>query len=332
MGSQVIVNKNITRRDFLKKGAVATLVGIGAFIDRRNFDKVTISKVWAESRNRKPTMRYRMLGRTNMMVSEISFGGALNYGKSPWLDNFPKILRNILDRSLELGINLFDTSSSCDHGYCTEDDFAHLAPNRNRCFISTKIDKLSALGARSNVENSLRKMKLDYIDLVLLHNSPGSRGNWDDCLKAFDELDKMKLEGKIRFMGISNHNNDRLKEGLVNYRSRIDAIMMRYSFHSFYSDSSAEEVINLAKSKDVGVIVMKAFMGANEHWNTRVRSWQKDPTNWSRLSCFINDETSVAQACIKYVLNNPGVSTALLGMRNSAELEENIAVFKLKRG
>ena len=117
---------------------------------------------------------------------------------------------------------------------------------------------------------------------------------------------------------------DKLKIALTSHLDLIDTILLLYSFHAEHL--GAEETITLAHSKDIGVIAMKAFMGGYKSWTERTKEWKSDPTNWARVSPLIGKDTSIAQACLKYVIRNVEVSTVIVGMRTIEEINENSKV------
>jgi len=123
-----------------------------------------------------------------------------------------------------------------------------------------------------------------------------------------------------------HHSYDALKTVLTKHVDLIDAILLLYSFHP--ETSGAEEIINLAHSLDIGTVAMKVFRGASESWEERVKKWQADEAAWSKLSLHVDENTSVGQACLKYVLKNPKLSTAIVGMQSIAQVEENARVLR----
>ncbi|MFQ6041588.1 MAG: aldo/keto reductase [Candidatus Poribacteria bacterium] len=307
---------SINRREFLKQSAGA-LLGTAAFAVS-NVDATEITpQADVERRNEHPDMRYRRLGKTNLMVSALGLGGAYHYGPNALSDQ--DAINKTFDRALDLGINYFDTSPD----YGTEGHFAHLAKSRERCFIATKVNTMSAEGSRSEVENSLKVMNTDYLDVVQTHYKP-TDDDWTGALEALEELNKLRDEGKIRFVGFTHHSYDALKRVLTKHVDLIDTILLLYSFHP--ETSGAEEIIDLAHSLDVGVVAMKVFRGASESWKERVKKWKADEAAWSRLSQHIDASTSVGKACLKYVLKNPKLSTAIVGMQSIAQVEENAKV------
>ena len=331
------MEKRLSRRGFLTtSGGVAVGLGLSSLLPNCGSDErnpVTVSKGGQHPddvdnpkpenpnpENPNPGMPYRRLGRTDLMVSAISFGGAFRYG--PGALNDTKEIQRMLDQSLDLGINYFDTAPQ----YLTEGDFAYLAPRRDEYFLATKVTIASPKLVRPQVEMSLAAMKTDYLDVIQTHNHPET-DEWSDTLETLQELHKLKEEGKVRFVGFTHHSHDALKTALQEYTEWIDLIMLMYNFHS--DTDGAHEVISLADKKDIGTIAMKVFRSALQTWEERVERFQGDAGNWERLNALMDGSTSVAQACIKYVLKNPLLSTALLGMQSVQNVQENASMAKM---
>jgi len=313
----------ISRREFLIAGMGLVASGTAALSSYGKDIKEDVTPAIekpGEFRNFNQNMLYRRLGRTNLMVSEVSFGGAFHYGPGAIKDTAE--IQKMFDKALELGISYFDTSPD----YGTEVYFSYLSQKREQCFIATKVNTMSASGARAEVENSLKVMKTDYLDVIQTHYKPQDE-DWSGTLEALQELHKLKGEGKVRFVGFTHHSYDALRIALNEHSDLIDTILLLYSFHS--ETDGAVDIIKLAHSKDIGTLAMKVFRSASETWEKRVATFQADATNWARLNALMDDSTSVAQACIKYVLKNPLLSTALLGMQSIENVCENAVVPKM---
>ena len=316
---------DISRREFLLSsiGLAASGTAALSFYEKTaRADTATESEKPAEIRNPNQNMSYRRFGRTHLMVSAVSFGGAFHYGPGALKDTSE--IQRLLDKSLESGINYFDTSPD----YGTEGHFAYLAPKREQYFLATKVNTMSAVGARAEVENSLKVMKTDYLDVIQTHYKPRDE-DWSGTLEALRELNKLKEEGKVRFVGFTHHSYDALRTALTEHSDLIDTILLLYSFHS--ETDGATDIITLAHSKDIGAAAMKVFRAAYETWEDRVAKFQTDAENWARLEALMDGSTSVAQACVKYVLKNPLLSTALLGMQSVEYVSENTSVPKMMK-
>jgi aryl-alcohol dehydrogenase-like predicted oxidoreductase len=282
-------------------------------------------------------MIYRRLGKTNMVVSTVALGGSSNCGQRPWASDDPMGYQSMLEKLLELGVNYFDTSQSGGHlssCYGTEYDFEFLCRplNRDKVFISTKVDDVSPFGARTAVEGSLSIMNTDYVDLVYIHNGLGVSGtDYGAALACFDVLDDMVAEGKIRFKGMTSHSYE-LHTGLLNaFADRIDVIMgfchpIKGGFSGAEGTVEAwESVYRIAESKDVGVVAMKVLISPNDPWSTRETLLRHDPEAWARLQPLVQLGCTVPQACIRWALSNEAVNTAVVGMRTVGEAEEDTA-------
>lgn len=328
----------LSRRGFLKLGS-GLGAGIAGGLLAGQAGSRAAEAADLEYRNRKPDrMTYRRLGKTNMMVSAVSLGAAANYGEGQAADDAPAAYRAMLERLLDFGVNHFDTSTydyTNYRGYYeTEDDFACLctSANRDKVFISTKVDKLSL--TRASVEASLKRMRTDHVDLVYIHNARGVSGkDYSAAMSCFDVLDELIREGKVRFKGMTAHSIGKLTGLLQRYSDRVDAIMGFHAATNKYPYASGsvggwEALYELAKSKDVGVVGMKVLLGAIQPWSTRKDNLRKDPAAWARIRPFVEAGCTVPQACIRWALSNRNVHTALLGMRTLAEAKEDLAAAK----
>jgi predicted aldo/keto reductase-like oxidoreductase len=254
------------------------------------------SSDWAGSRVRS----YRPLGRTGFEISDISFGCADL--------SDPKVAQ----RALERGINYFDTSP----------DYAHANSEialgegiqgfpRERVFIASKFctpkghlkSGTPVKDVIAAVEESLRRLRTDYLDLVHIHAV-----NSIDRLMApniHEAFDRLKQAGKVRFLGVSSHTVDleRVMQHAVD-SGRFDVIMVAYSFKSW---PKLEGIFRDAHQRGVGVVAMKTLKGAHH----------------SKLADFTPTEReSFAQAAFKWVLSNPNVSGLVISIARFGQIDE----------
>lgn len=269
----------------------------------------------SERRNRGMSMNYRRLGKTNIMVSKISLGCALNYGCNPLGTKLNNTMRNLYAKALEHGINFFDTSINSDKQYSEEESFQYFRPVRDKVYLSTKVNDFEPASTRASIERSLSRMKTDYIDVVFLHEM-GARGGWDNGIPALEEIRKMIEEGKVRFAGVSDHSYSNLIQ-IGNYAHLVDVILLIYNINNI---RRAEAVISEATSHDIGTFAIKVFGGAYKCWTDKANDWLND----SNLQPYLSKSIKVAQAAVRFVLSNPDLSSALIGMRSEAEIMENV--------
>jgi predicted aldo/keto reductase-like oxidoreductase len=307
-----------TRRKFLigAGAGVAGVVGASAATLGRNAGWMTVTgpniasevptssetpkKEWEGSR----VQSYRRLGRTDMMVSDIVLGtGRIN------LDNDGEgIARAVIER----GVNYFDTAPDYSgHGSELAVGRAIKAlANRDEFYLATKFCTGSGhLGTNASVQDymdaidgSLGRLNTDYVDLAHIH----SCDNVDRLMSenAHEAFDRLKEQGKVRFLGVSTHTPD--LETVANAAiesDRFDVMMLAYHHGAW---PGLGEIIDRAAAKDIGVVAMKTLKGAKHEGLLELRD-QAD---------------SYPQAAFKWVLANPSVSCLVISFFEPQHVDE----------
>jgi aryl-alcohol dehydrogenase-like predicted oxidoreductase len=192
-------------------------------------------------------MQTTIFGRTNLSVSRTGFGcipiQRISYDKSTAL----------LRHAYENGVTLFDTANA----YTTSEERIGIAlfPYRKNIVICTKSSVNSPEDLMKNIENSLRMLKTDYIDVFQLHNPPFvPLPNGDDGI--YDCLLKAKMQGKILHIGITSHSKDRAKEAVLS--GFFDTL--QYPF-SYLSSEEELEIVDLCREYNIGFLAMKGLCG-----------------------------------------------------------------------
>ena len=158
-------------------------------------------------------MKHRQLGKSDLQVSAVGLG-CNNFGYVANMDVAAS--RQVIDKAIDVGISFFDTSDS--YGASEEILGKVLGERRKNIVLATKVgSKPNALGEKSGasrgyilaeVEESLRRLRTDYIDLYQIHY-PDPKTTIEETLRAFDDLVK---HGKVRYIGCSNFAAAQLKE------------------------------------------------------------------------------------------------------------------------
>jgi len=157
-------------------------------------------------------MKYRPLGRTGLLVSEIGFGcwgiGGVTAGATSYGEVDDTVSLKALDRALDLGVNFYDTSNLYGDGHSEDLLGQAFGKRRDKVIIATKVGRsdydteaYSPVDLRRSIEGSLRRLRTDYVDVVEVH-SPSSI----EALKQTEvmaTLNRLKGEGKIRAIGVS---------------------------------------------------------------------------------------------------------------------------------
>jgi len=201
---------------------------------------------------------YRSLGQTGMKVSEIGFG-TWQLGGISWIAPDDAECIALLRSAFEAGINLYDVSPSYGNGR-SEALIAHaLGDERKNILISGKVGVLedgtyhgfwSERQLRESLEQSLKRLKTDHLDLLTLHAPPM------DVMKsgyAMDFLHKLKDKGMIRFFGVSLEAQP--EEALIALEQGIDVLQIR--FNLLFPE--ARKVFNTVAEKQVGLIINSPF-------------------------------------------------------------------------
>ena len=293
-------------------------------------------------------MKYRTLGRTGIRISEVGLGtwgmGGDRYGRADDAES-----RRTLLRALELGINHIDTAPIYGDGHSEEVIGAAIAGRRHEVVLATKVGMFP--GGRQNfdysgaavvreVENSLRRLRTDYLDIYFLH-SPDDALFRDDGLEA---LVRLKEQGKIRAAGFSVMSVD---EGIplamrLIAQGHVDVIQQ--AFRLLYT-LPAQELFPLAQAHDVGVVARENFyFGFLTGVITRdtVFDDRDDRRKFSpdfidavlarvEKLRFLTEERTMTQVALQFVLATPGVHGVIPGAMTVAEVEDNVRASGGKR-
>ena len=187
------------------------------------------------------------LGRTGLVVNKNGFG-ALPVQRVP-MEDAAKLLR----RAYESGINYFDTARSYTD---SEEKLGNaLSDVREKIIISTKTGATTPEVFWQHLSESLRLLKTDSIDIYQFHNpafcpKPGDDTGLYECML------EAKAQGKIRFIGLTNHRlavaEEAVRSGLYD--------TLQFPF-SYLADEKEEALVKLCQEQDVGFICMKALAG-----------------------------------------------------------------------
>jgi predicted aldo/keto reductase-like oxidoreductase len=292
------LHQQISRRDFLKKIAC---FGTGFAIG-------TSRGVFAESVQDLPQ---RVLGRTNAKVSILGLGTA-PVGEGPIVvEEGIRIFGEAIDR----GVTYVDTARIYGNA---EEILGHLLPKRrDKLFVATKVSTDAASAAERSLNDSLRTMKIDHVDLAHIH-SIGSK-NIDRVLGkggALEYLLKEKKEGKIRFIGISGHNGGDNFVRMLD-TDQIDVVMcvLNYADRNIYNFE--ERVLPTARRHKVGCVAMKVYAGIKGGFPNHRRGSVGCATDPSRLP-----------QALAYALDLEGVTVAVVGPYTVEQAKQNVEFAK----
>ncbi len=240
-----------------------------------------------------PTPVHRTLGRTGLNITVISFGAMLT----------PEA--EVMEVAFDHGVNYVDTARRYMGGRNEEIVGRALKGRRDRVYVATKTkpSSTSKEDIIRDVEMSLRALETDYLDVVQLHSLTGRERVF--LPETREALTKLKEQGKVRFVGVTTHKNQAEVLGaLVDDRNRFfDMALVAYNFQS---GKAIADAIARAAAANIGIVAMKTLAGGY-------------PTE-------AVETVSPHQAAIKWTLRDSNVSAAIPGMKDLAELKEDLAV------
>lgn len=291
-------------------------------------------------------MKHRVLGRTELRVSEIGFGawaiGGNQYGNSYGSTDDKTSLRAV-QRAVELGCNFFDTADVYGHGHSEELLGKALEGVRSEVYIATKVGGDFYSGqTRMNFspeyiefacEQSLKRLRTDYIDLYQLHNPTLELIREG---KIFDVMDRLKEKGKIRYYGVSIHDPQEGIEAIAT--EKPDTIQVVYNI---FNQQAAKELFPLALEKNVGIVAREPLANGfltgkysknsefevgdiRHYWPRKLIEARSELAITLRDFLSKNDRT-LTQSALKFVLEEKAVSTVIPGAKTESQVEENLS-------
>lgn len=274
-------------------------------------------------------MEYRILGKTSLRVSALSYGASSLGSVFREIDKSEGI--RTVHEALDLGVNLIDCSPY--YGLTKAETVLGKALkgiNRDRYYLSTKAGRygedefdFSAKRLISSVDESLQRLGVDYLDIIHLHDI--EFGNLSQIVdESIPTLSRLKEQGKIRFYGVSGLPIA-IYEKIIS-QVEIDTIIT-YCHYSL-NDTSLLSILPYLASKDVGVINASPLsMGL---LSTRpVPDWHP-ASDKIRQTChqaaqFCEQQgVSIAKLAVQYSVANSDVPTTLVGTANPVNLRNNV--------
>ena len=296
------------------------------------------------------TVKLNPLGLTGLMVSELGFGtqaiGGNEHGNSYGSTSDSESIKAV-HIALDRGCNFFDTADVYGYGHSEMilSKALKLAGKLHDVVIATKggcnfhhqpvaLD-FSPEYIVEAVEASLRRLDREYIDLYQLHNPPLSVFESD----LFPALNRLKAQGKIRHVGISIHS---VEEGLACIASgKVETLQIVYNLLSQVDpDSSAEALLPHVRASRIGLIAREplanSFLAGTQRADTVYEpgdmrgEWSLEGRRARIALCetfrpLARTGFSLAQIALRFVLDEPDVSTTIVGVKTPAEAEEDFS-------
>jgi len=261
-------------------------------------------------------MEYVEFGDTGEQVSRLGFGGA-PAGLSDYIDDYDpsdaearERVVDAIETAVDRGITYFDTAPGYGDG-TSEELFGEALAGEN-VFVATKVELGDEEYVRRRVEGSLERLRRDQIDLLQIHGGSYSADDVDQILDGgtLAGMEALREEGTVKYLGFTTEDNNPATYDLVE-SDAFDVIQINYNlmFQHPYSPINDSGSLFEAEARDMGTVTMRTTTsGIFQEWIETV-----NPAN----------EFDYSEALIQFVLSNPAVDVALVGMRDPAIVERN---------
>jgi aryl-alcohol dehydrogenase-like predicted oxidoreductase len=283
-----------------------------------------------------PILR-RLLGKTGLSVSEIGLGG-WQLQNPKWGDGSVEDARRIVRRALDEGCNFFDTAPGYTNGRSEELLGQTLESVRSSVIICTKCghdadgaSNFDPAAIRASLETSLRRLRTDYVDILLLHNPPiklmdGTRA------PQYEALEQFQREGKLRVYGVSLDHGRELET--VAKTTRCGAVEVL--FNVFHQEPLT--AFPQAQAAGIGLIVKvpldsgwlsgkyrgdSRFSGVRERWSREII--ERRAALVEQFATLAPPGMPLACAALRFVLAHAEVSTVIPGAKTPEQVRDNFA-------
>lgn len=281
-------------------------------------------------------MKYRMLGKTGMRVSELSMGGLFVASFAADKEEARRAVR----RALELGVSYVDTAPGYHN---SEEVLGYALEGATQPYIlSTKLGgrprpfhPQEKAELRQSFEESLRLLKRDSVDILMIHE-PDRLGQYDWYTghekftgPVVELLGELKSEGLIRYCGLGGTTAYELPH-IIN-TGMYDVVLTAFNYSLLWQEALIE-VLPAAKKHGMGIVIGSPLQqGAlaaryDEQVNNGAR-WLSSPrrAQYKRLYAFLDEiGMPIHELALRFVISNQDISTMLMGARSVAEVEANV--------
>jgi len=312
-------NRKVSRREFIRVGgaAVAGLAICGTTKPSH--------AAKTEILNYNPAMRYRRLGKSGLMLSEISFGGhwRTRENKRYW-GTFPgdkvpvDVLRNredVFGRAIELGVNYLDITTPAEataYGAVMKSLGQRMHVGYSDYILCIRNPKNRTKKAMMfEIDEGLRRLQMDCIDIWRPQALTNGKHTDEEIALVVETFLEAKKQGKVKYLGISSHDRPFLMHVMRTF-PEFTQVIFPYMGNS--KENPDESIFDVARECDVGITTIKPFAGGSLFRKTEKEEGEEF------------DPARVATLYLKKILSNKKLTAALPGMTTISELENNVRV------
>ncbi len=266
-------------------------------------------------------MEKRQLGKTDMQVTALGYGGA----EIGFQDKEAELAGTLLNAALDAGLNMIDTAECYKESEILIGNA--VSHRRKDYYLFTKcghawaesgLESWDLTLLERSIERSLNRLKTDYLDLIQLHSCSEEMLRKGEVIEV---LQKAKIAGKVRYVGYSGDNQ------AARYAIECGAFDTLQTSVNLFDQSAIDENLPLAREKKMGIIVKRpignvVWLHAERPENDYVQVY------WDRMKELnypfaTEGAATMAEAALRFTLSVPGVHTAIVGTSNPERWAQN---------
>ena len=291
-------------------------------------------------------MEYRQMGNNGLKVSEICLG-TMTFGNG----TDEADAKRMVDMALSKGINFFDTANSYADNLSEEYLGKALKGKRKNAVVATKFynpvgsgpndSGMSRIHIMQAIEDSLQRLDMDYVDIYYIHHVD-KQTPLEEMLRALDDLIH---QGKVRYIACSNYQAWRLMEALwISKHNGLSQFVCYQPQYSLVVRDIEQEIIPVCQLKGLGVVVWSplggGFLSGKYQPGERTHAGSRSEAGWAYPAKYFApnaDKTltelfniakeldrSPAQVALRWTLEQPAITSAIVGARTLAHYEDNV--------
>jgi len=306
-------------------------------------------------------MKYKLLGKTGVLVSELCLGTMTFGGKGYWkaIGQLSKDeVTQLVETAIDHGINFFDTANAYSEGLSETllgKALKNLGISRHSVFIATKVRLrmgeganqvgLSKLHILDSVNDSLQRLDLSHIDMLYIHGVDPVT-SLEETMRALEDVVR---SGKVRYLGVSNHPAWMVvKANSIAGNLGWSKFVASQNFYSIASRDIEREIVPMALSEGIGIMPWSPLAGGflsgkfsrdnKTKGNSRRDNFDFPPINKEKAFDIIDVmikigeryKVSVARVALSWIKDKPGVASVIIGAKNQDQLMDNLACTQLQ--
>ncbi|GAB3305175.1 aldo/keto reductase [Hymenobacter tenuis] len=300
-------------------------------------------------------MKYNLLGNTGLKVSELCLG-TMTFGGKGWAAAIGNLgqaaVDELMKRSIEAGINFIDTANVYSEGLSEEltgQSIHNLGVSRHELVLATKVRGKMGEGPNDagltrkhiyqQVEDSLRRLKTDYIDLYQTH-SYDPLTPLEETLRALDDLVR---SGKVRYIGASNVAAWQLMKALsYSTYNHVEKYVSLQAYYTVAGRDLERELVPLLQDQKVGLMVWSPLAGGflsgkftrenQSEEGARRTGFDFPPVDKEKAFAVLDvlrpmaeaKGATVAQLALAWLLHQPVVTSVIIGAKRMEQLDDNL--------